>query len=370
MAKTNSLNPTAANVLSSLQIAGGALKGGTPSAGHVPVLDSRGLLDVSTLPLDEISAQVSIPHLAATAYVDPESGKDIADSDGSIARPFKTLHYAASVLDEDSRPIFTNFILSPGSYGTENVTFSQYASFIRIIGTGTVMFDTLQVGGYQSGATVMLFNISVTSTLLMSKSVNSNLVLLGYGKYGLVKGTVSNTLDPISSDRYLKSVLIGPCVEVTSYDENVETTGFIATTGTVGNVSVVVGKSVTDALNRLQGKKIIVPVFSKFEPDSGSSDPSDEEGISFTVEEVATSGSSSDSYDVYDIRRIGETLVSAVNATFFKTGDDIRVRDILARNIKVERVETESVETDSINFGETGINLKIDDGGFLVVEEE
>ena len=63
-------NPTAANILSSLQISGATAKGGQGAEGMVPVLNAAGKLDKSFIPLDAISQEISLPPLDRTAYVD------------------------------------------------------------------------------------------------------------------------------------------------------------------------------------------------------------------------------------------------------------------------------------------------------------
>jgi hypothetical protein len=88
----NALNPTAANIISSLGVKGATSEGGEGYSGYVPMLDESGKLSLSFIP--QGAAAMAMPPLHDVAFVDPGSNSETPT--GSIAAPFKTLSDAAS----------------------------------------------------------------------------------------------------------------------------------------------------------------------------------------------------------------------------------------------------------------------------------
>lgn len=363
----NEITKTQANILSSLHVSGVTRTGGMESVNKIPVVGADGFLDASLIPIDRVSANISIPRLSATAYVDPEAGKDESTGadipgyvpDGSIAKPFRTVSAAAAAKDSSGHGVFSNFILTPGEYADDDVNLSTSNTIVRIIGTGTVIYGGpigLKIRNYQPGTTVLLFNISVTATFGMLTNMPSSVVLLGRGDFGSVRGTSGDAGDALS-EIFLKSVSVGPCVKVNGL-QNVEGVVYITTTDDIGNASGVVGATGTAALDRLHGRKIRIPAFS-----------TDKSGLSVSFVEVGEKdGREGESYDLFDLGSFGTSLKDAVNKTFYKSGDDLDVRDIVTRYIKATKVTAQVVSADKLVFGD--IHLFLDDDGCLSVGEE
>lgn len=349
-------DPTAANILSSLQITGASTEGGLEAAGAVPVLNASGKLDKSFIPLDAISQEISLPPLDQTAYVDQTS--EAENPDGSIAKPFTTLTAAAQAG-------FSNFILSPGNYGTVTLDLDgNIAPWIRILATGSATFTTFNIRNYATNANILLLNVSVTSSLLMSSSKDSNLYLLGFGTYNTVQGTLSNTDDPFTADKYLQSLNLGPCVTLTNPPVNVGVLAFLAADNRIGNTTQIPGGTVKDVITRMRATGLVIPTFTVTvgHPENGISCQS-------TTIEVG------ETPNTYDLMELGNSLVKKINAVFYRKGSSLEVTSITASGAiqansvsAVTLTATTKVVTPKIQMGD--IFLTIDDEGFLVIEEE
>lgn len=349
-------NPTAANILSSLQISGATAKGGQGAEGMVPVLNAAGKLDKSFIPLDAISQEISLPPLDRTAYVDRSSEAETPD--GSIAKPYKTLAAAAQAG-------FANFILSPGDYGAVTLDLNNVeSSWIRILGTGSVSFTTLNIRNYKENANIVLLNASVTSSLMMASNLNSNLYLMGFATYNTVQGTLDNIDDPFTATKYLRSLNIGPCVRLVNPPVNAETLLFLAEDSRIGNSTEIPGATARDVIKRMRATKITVPTFAMT-----LGHP--ENGISCSESQVEVD----ESLNAYGLMDLGNTLVKKINEVFYRKGSSLEVTGVSATGaVQAASVTagtvtaTTKVVAPRIQIGSS--ILKVDDEGFLVVEEE
>ena len=131
----NALQPTAANIISSLGIKGATVSENLP--GYVPVLDATGHLNAKFIPAN--AEQYAIQPLSDVAFVDPyttvgfdSEGTDV-DTDpenmiriGSIAAPFKSVTEAASRYAPTDAALagkYAAFMLAPGKYDDGEIAF-------------------------------------------------------------------------------------------------------------------------------------------------------------------------------------------------------------------------------------------------------
>lgn len=360
----NKLNPTAANILSSLQIKGATTGTGPDKYGYVPILNAEGKLDIGVIPLDSISTDISIQGLNATAFVDLKSESD--NPDGSIAKPFRTLQAAISATDSSGNP-FEYFILAPGDYGSVELDFQGHSG-TTVYFIGSAQFDTLTVRNYETGFLSVFINVSANK-LMMATPEFASVTLLGYCQFGEVRGVLSSD-DEVTADVYLQAVNIGPCATLLSQPVNAAKLTYVASAGRIGNdhtASLILGASVADALKRLQGKRLRLPIFKV--------DPFDHQ-ISYDLEDLQSREDASAETDYYSFERFATTLVEALNAAFYSEGDDIDVGTVHAYEINSEGdiytqgdIQGKTVLARKIHIGE-GVSqsiMEIDGDGFLTI---
>lgn len=353
MADTNNFTPTAANILSSLNIKGASATGGTLAAGKVPVLNSEGKLDASFMPVHEIITELDIKSLTDIAYVDYDTGRGDQSyvPSGSIAHPFRDLTEAAEAG-------FSSFVLTPGDYGSSNVILYTNSTSINIICPGTAKFSSLTVSGYSQGAVITLYNISVTSTLSVNESAASTVVFTGTSDINKLKGRES--ISGGISTWFVEEAKIGPTANVKEF-QYTESVSYLAGSSRVSNDSAKVrGETVTDAIDRLYDHHIRIPVFE-----------ASEEGITVSgfkdiVVDTESSDGSSNDFEVYNLREIGESLVEAANSTFYKENDSPVFNEVVATSVTVKDAVTDNISvSNAITLGSTPIF--IDNDNFLTI---
>ena len=334
-----------ANILSSLKIKGASTTGGEGKNGFVPVLDSTGKLDASTIPLGLISQLIEIPPLTDMAVVDSQANAEIAT--GSFAAPFKTISAAAT-------RGYSNFLLIGGSYGNDNVSIGAAlpGAIIRIFSIGTSTFNNLTFSRCPNGAFFRFYDVSVTAKLEFSSDVDINASLLGYGATGTVKtASESSSLKlEIDSTYRVDNIDVADDVDVT-----VE---YIAKSSRIENDSQAPGDTVADTLDVLSSRKIRIPVFT-----------SDATGLHV----LTTTDVSADLLtNTYILSAFGTELATAINNRFHKDGDSPSYNAVTASSVSVGTTELAegSVKTDELKLSINGTQkavVKIDSDNFLVI---
>ncbi len=350
MAK-NEYTPTAANILSSLKVKGASVIGGEGKDSYIPVLDSRGLLDTSVIPLIDISANISISPLTKVAYVDKHINEDVTGyvPNGSIARPYRLIQDAADAG-------FTYLRLTPDEYSSVVLNFNSAESYSDIVIScdGTAIFDNITINGYREGTKITLENIEVRGTVLLGSSVQCSVVIKGTSIIGTIRGSISDSTDEVTSEWYLRELAIGPNARI-SNRVNVYSVVYIASGDRIENKSEVQGTTVTDAENRLHQRRIKLPKFS--------TDPS---GIAVSdTEDVEVEEGLPSRYDIYDVSKFSDTLVKSVNDTFYKEGDSPDFSDIEANTVTTQDISTNEVSVEA-QITLNDVPLRIDKEGFLV----
>jgi len=342
---TNNYSPTLANILSSLKIKGASATGGEGKDGFVPVLDSTGKLDVSTIPLGLISQLIEIPPLTDMAVVDSQA--DAAIATGSFAAPFKTVSAAAT-------KGYSNFLLVGGSYGSDSVSMGStpLGATIRIFSVGTSTFDNLTFSRCPNGAFFRFYNVSVTTKLEFSSDVNINASLLGYGVTGTVKTASENSNLKLEIDSTYR---VNSIDSVEGVDVTVE---YIAKSSRIENDSQAPGDTVADTLDVLSSRKIRIPVFT-----------SDASGLHVPT---TTDVSVNQLTNTYILSAFGTDLATAINSRFHKNGDSPSYNAVTANSVSVGTTELAngSVKTDELKLSINGTQkavVKIDSDNFLVI---
>lgn len=333
---SNTLNPTVANILSSLHIKGASVEGGASKAGFVPVLDEHGKLKVSTIPVEAISEmELDVPALNV-AFVDASTTSETRT--GSIASPFASLSEAAAYEYETGK-YFTDFVIVAGSYGDEEVGIRHTTSGkIRIFGLGSVEFTTLKFFGYKPGSIFELDNITVASQLNFAGSATTvSATFTG-------SGSIHSIL--LSEDEAALSLYVGADFSIGSVSptENITVSYLSGSSRVANNSTTVAGATVTDALDSLRAIKIKIP---KFTADSTGihADSSSYEDIS-----VPPGG------DTYLIVGLGTTLVAAVNGTFHKDGDSPSYNEVTATAVKAATADLTTVNVKYLGIKDNSNN--------------
>lgn len=331
----NRINPSAANILSSLGIKGATTD--EPLEGYVPVLGPDGKLDVRFIP--DSAAKMAVPPVSDVAFVDAGTPGDNPElRNGSAAAPYKTIAEAASNFDYDST---IALILAPGVYTDSMVTFKASAQNVYIISIGNssvyVNGGSLAIG-VGSSASVTLHDIVIDTTL--SVTPGTEIILSGKTRINTLSSSGSSL--KISSEARVDSTNVTDIELSTDSDH-------------VANGSSVPGANVGDALDRLDARKIRVLRVS-----GGSS------GVDEASSYVDVSAESAGGFDVYDLRGMTSALVSAVKE-LFRRSVHVEAEDVTAGTVTAGVVSTRTISIDAITLG--GYRISVDAYGYLVVSD-
>jgi len=356
MANMNKNNPTAANILSSLEVKGATSVGGAEQEWKLPVLNGEGVLDTSLLPIERISESIDVPTLGDTAYVDPSAGADVEgyQGTGSIVKPFRTLDEAASY--NAGGKTFANFLLvsgSPADYSSAHPNFATRETIIRIFSTGTVQFGSLSFDWLVPETRFILNNISVSSVFHLRTELACLVQITGASSIGTLRGSVDNSG---GLPQMLTDVEIDPSVKILSFT-NIKSLGYLASGIRIANGSSRVrGETVAEATDTLGNRRIRIPKFT-----------ADVYGVHIgSVEDVQADSDSSDDYELHDITDIGYTLTEALNSTFYKKGDSPEFNSVTASKVRTDMLTAStSVRTEKTILGHTPIYVDTDN--FLMI---
>lgn len=343
----NAYSPTAANVLSSLGVNGASIEGGTAKSGYVPILDASGKLDISTLPMDLISARIEVPALDNAIYVDAKAGQSGVPyvPTGSIVAPFASLREAAATGA-------SGFVLVSGSdYAIDSVTMNTEDAVIKLSSTGSSSYGSLAFYGYRPGSCFILENISV-GELSFRASCSCRVILTGHCTIRKIKGETADPSDPMS-EKYLSEVVIGPSAEVIDIDSSVNYVSYWTTSDRLTNSSSVVGKTVSDATDRLGQRHIRTAVFT-----------ADASGIHASGTQDVTAAEE-DGYDCHDITESSKSLAAAANATFYKRNDSPKFSNTVVADLAAE-VAVSAPEISAESFYVNDVRMTVTDG-FLTI---
>lgn len=326
----NRLNPTAANIISSLGVKGATVS--EPLEGYVPVLGPDGKLNVEFIP--DSAARMSVPPVSDVAFVDPyttETNQNLRN--GSVAAPYNSISEAASRFGYGET---VALVLAPGTYSNEGIVeFRPNATLIYLIGTGMCSFGNLSIR-VGSGVSLTVQNIRVLNTMSVSS--------------GTVISLVGNTsITEISSEGSSLKMSSGSRVDST----NIVDITLSSDARHISNTSTVEGQTVEDALTRLDGRKIRV-----LHIDAGNS------GLDVGSSYVEVDAESSGSYDVYDLRSRDEAIVSAIGE-LFRRSRHVEAEDVTAGTVSANAISTRALSIDALRLG--GYNIEVDAYGYLVV---
>ena len=331
----NRLNPTAANIISSLGVKGATAT--DPLEGYVPILGPDGKLSVEFIP--DSAAKMSVPPISDVAFVDPYTEEDDGDlRNGSIAAPCKYISEAASkfsTTDGDRVAI----VLAPGVYNESQVSFDSSLKKVYLIGLGNCYIDvnggSFSVSVGQS-VDLTVQNIDVPTTMSVSAGTKIRLV----GNTHINELLSSNSTLVISAEARVEST-------------NASTIQLASDSAHVSNTSSVQGNTVGDALERIGGRKIRI-----LRIDAGSS------GVDFgsSFEDIEAESSGSD--EIYDLRGRDSAIASALSE-LFRRSKNIVADDVSAGIIRADSISTRSLSIDALKIG--GYNIEVDAYGYLVV---
>lgn len=347
----NSLNPTAANIISSLGIKGATASENLP--GYVPVLGEDGRLDAKFIPANAASA--SLPPLSNVAYVDPYTDVASSDRKGSESAPFKSLYEAVSNFEPTSDAVSAKrvaFILSPGVYKETSAIRFPYGKtpyHVYIIGTGECRFtaSTLVIRDFEepeggNRPSLFLHNILVSGALSVPDS-DVDIKLFGTTRIGTLNAGEGSTLS-IAPESRVDSTGIRKIFLADSYN--------VAYKSEPGSDTVTVG----DELDRLGDRRIRIADITA--DDSGfhvGSDPVDVYASSY--------GSGG---DVFDLSERDRVFAEGIN-NLFRNGKFTKVSagSMSAGSIVADSIDVKELRMDAFALG--GYRLEIDNFGYLVV---
>ena len=330
----NRLNPTAANIISSLGVKGATAS--EPIEGYVPVLGPDGKLSVEFIP--DSAAKMSVPPISNVAFVDPytEEGDENLRN-GSVAAPFNSITEAASRFSYDDGIVA--LLLAPGVYDMDTSVNFVSASKVYLIGVGPFTVD-VNGGSFtvtiNPGAELTVQNVRITTTMSVSSGTSIRL----FGNTFINNLLSENSSLLISSDSRVEST------DITDIE-------FASDSQHIANTSSVAGDTVGDALERLGNRKIRI-----LRIEAGSS------GIDTGSSFVDVSAESSGEYDIYDLRNRDEVLASAISE-LFRRSRHIEADDITAGTVSANSVTTRNLSIDYLKLG--GYNIEVDVYGYLVV---
>lgn len=330
----NSLNPTAANIISSLGVKGATVDEKLP--GFVPILNANGMLDAKFIP--PASVQIAVPQLSNVAFVDPYTTTN--PRTGSVAAPFKSVAEAVANFDPTIAGAASRrlaLFLCPGEYSDSDILLRRTPSSVYLIGLGECRFtaNQIMISGMANVGKVFLQNIVTDNTI---KATGQSVYCFGSTSVGI--------LSVGSGSVYLAA-------ESRVFSTDAESVSYLSEASNVGNTSTVPGATVGDALTRLDSRKIRVLNIS-----IGSS------GFVFGSSYADLEASSAGSFDIYDLRARDRMLADGINK-FTAHRDDIVAKTVTVETVTADVVNAKDFKTESITLG--GYRLAIDEYGYLVV---
>ena len=350
----DTLNPTAANIISSLGIKGATVGENLP--GYVPVLDASGHINANLVPAN--AAQLAIPAISNAAFVDPYTAVEEFDTEGrrlrtgSIVAPFKSLEEAAENFNPTAEAKlygYVAFVLAPGTYSDSSIRFANSPSSVFLIGLGECRFgsSTVVMFGMSGGADLVFQNIRTEYTISVIGNpavtclgrTRINQLLAGDGNTSSLRlsseSRVSST--DIQDVRYLSEASnVGYSRRGPSSPEFPE--------GTVGR-----------ELERIGSRKIRIANVTL-----GSS--GFDIGSSESYEDI--SAGSSSGMEFFDLRARDALLVQGINRLFDKGGNIVAIT-VDAGTVTADTVKTKELDIDYLTLG--GYRLTIDTYGYLVI---
>ena len=330
--------PTAANIISSLGINGLTVDKSLP--GYIPVLDDNGKLSAELIP--DTGKLFAVKTLFNVAFIDPNT--DVEDNrNGSITAPYKSITEAASDFSPTLNKIA--FMLAPGVYSDTDVAFKNAPTSVYLIGLGEWKFRSgsiFTLTGLAGDKPAVFFqNISAATVKIVSKAAVT-VIGKSYIESLLCGDNGSNS-----------NLYIGADARVSS--SNIDAISYLSEADNIGNTSVVKGTTVSDALNRLNGRKLrVVNVKTDnfgFDVDSASS---------FSDISVDTSGS----FEYYDLRERDRILIEGINKLVSR-GENLTVKTVTADKITAEIIDVNELRMKTLKLN--GYQLTIDTYGYLVL---
>lgn len=353
MAET--LNATAANIISSLGIKGATVRENL--AGFVPVLDASGKINANLIPSDY--ADIAATPLSNVAYVDPYTSVSEYTDDGtrrrsgSIISPFKSISEAIanfSPTADAKNASCLALMLAPGTYSDAIISFKnrKFApKYVFVVGTGectfgasVFSFEGLSTSGKGRPA-AFLQNVRMSTVSMQS---GSDVVVLGKSSIGNLNfyGGTDGVLS-LSAESRVDST-------------NASVVEYLADAFTVGNSGGhVKGNTVGDAIKRLGGRKIRVASVT------AGSDGFD---VGSSFDDITAESSGDD--EVYDLSERDRIIFEGINRLVSR-GKDIVADSVTANVVKADSIRTKELKMDSLTIG--GYRLSVDTYGYLVVND-
>lgn len=330
-------------ILASLQIKGVTEQGDSPNkAQFIPLLNKDGQLDASFLPIEKIGSSLTFKSLSNLAYIDYENSS--SSPDGSILFPFHTI---ADAVAEG----FFNFILTPAFYSTtETIECSQmkgrlYGDAICFISSAKTVLPGFEIReSAEELGKVILYNTSISNLHIVGpgggSDLNYEVCLLG-----------NSSIENISSSNVSSiTITLSPESTYTNTDLNSNiSVRYFSRSDYVENNSNIEGFSVTDVLNTLHERSIVSPRYGY-----------DANGI----KEVEPTTVRADDENSFNLRN--DSLVTAINKTFYKKDDNPTFTNITGKNVSSEKTSA-SIEVSTPILKLSNTKLKVTDN-FLVIE--
>lgn len=345
---SNGLNPTAANIISSLGIKGaiGKIPEGAEGAsfsGFVPFLNKDGKIDLTFIPPGAAAMSVKMFH--NVAVVDPGTTEDIRT--GSAIAPFKTLSEAAERMVEDEGygyAVSCALLLMPGKYDDSMVEFSASPMNVFIVCVGECHFSrsTVAITGMRNGGSLTLRNILTDGNITVTNC--SSVTCIGTtritGDLTLADGASLR----LSSESFVAST-------------NAVSIAYITDSSRVGNTSGVEGATVGQALDTLGNRKIRV---ADLTADSDGFDYDEDRFVEIPAVKIGDR-------EIYDLRGRDRVIVDGINSLVLMWKNPT-VGTLTADTVKAKSIEADSIKVNAITFG--GYKLAIDSYGYMVVVDE
>lgn len=354
MAET--LNATAANIISSLGIKGATVRENL--AGFVPVLDENGKINAKLIPSDY--ADIAATPLSNVVYVDPytsvsEYGEDgTRRRTGSCIAPFKSISEAVRNFEPNKdakNGLCFALVLSPGTYLDTSVSFADSKSgfspkIVILAGTGVCTF----------GATAFSFSGLDSSGLqnpsVVLQNVRISTVNVQYGADVVVAGR-SSLANLTFADGWGGKLSMSSESRVDS--TNAASVEYLSDAYMVGYSGVSAGKTAGDALDSLGRRRIRLASVT-----AGSD--GFEVGSSFDDVAAESSGDG----EFYDLSERDRMLVEGINRLVSK-GKDIVADSVTASDVYADSIRTSELRMDYLSLG--GYRLSIDAYGYLVIND-
>ena len=344
------IDPTAANIISSLGIKGATVSEESP--GFVPILDASGKISANLIPAN--AAELAVKSLSNVAYIDP--GTEVAEENrkGSIIAPFKSLYEASRRFGADGLLQGENvaFVLASGKYSDSSVDFDigNNPSGLFLIGLGECVFLQNQflvtgISASSGNPTVCIQGIKFRNTVAINSS--ADVFVLGHSEVNTLNANSGSSLH-ISCD----SKVYSTGIDDVSYLSEASRVGYSRRGDSSSSFpDGTVGKE----LDRLRKRKIRVSNIT------GGSNGFDVGSSYSDVSEESSSG-----VDIFDFRGRDRDLLEGINELFDK-GKDIVADTVKAGTVVADVIDVKTLRMGSLALG--GYRITIDMYGYLVVAD-